>query len=261
MVTGGLPEDGEARLGPVMLPAGRRVIPHEVPGEPVAWVTTEAVFYPGLKWSELSDMREQTGLVPVVLADDPGPDFGGLFFYAPDDVSQADHLDPAQVVAALWGDRTSPDDDEVWAAEYAPFSAQFPGLAPPGDAPLSKAQLLEVISALPAARIGLVPARRPADVLPTVGWVGPDCQYPDNLSIAAILRSWEDRFGARLLRIGPGAEIQLLVERPPRSLQSAQRIAAEHFAFCDECGGQGLRQVGEIAASLLGAPTWTFWWD
>ena len=75
-----------------------------------------------------------------------------------------------------------------------------------------------------------------------------------------MLRSWEDRFGARLLDIG-FAEIRLLVDRPPRSLEAAQRIAAEHFAFCDECGGQGLRDISSIAVSLVNAPIWTFWWD
>jgi hypothetical protein len=80
------------------------------------------------------------------------------------------------------------------------------------------------------------------------------------LPTAAVLRSWKARFGARLLTIGPD-RIQLLAERPPRTVTAAQRLAAEHFAFCNECGGQGLRYVAAIAASLEGAPLWTFWWD
>ena len=82
------------------------------------------------------------------------------------------------------------------------------------------------------------------------------------LAVPAVLRSWEDRFGARLLEIG-FAEIRLLVQRPPRSLEAAQRIAAEHYAFadeCDECGG--VSYVAEITASLLNHPAvWQFWWD
>jgi hypothetical protein len=57
------------------------------------------------------------------------------------------------------------------------------------------------------------------------------------------------------------AQIRLLVERPPRTTEAAQAIAAEHFAFCDECAGQGLRDIPKITASLVNAPTWTFWWD
>lgn len=78
--------------------------------------------------------------------------------------------------------------------------------------------------------------------------------------IAAILRSRENRFGARLLSIGPGAEISLLAHRPPRTLEAAREIAEEHSAFCTECAGQGLR-TGRDAPALLNAPVWTFWWD
>ena len=78
--------------------------------------------------------------------------------------------------------------------------------------------------------------------------------------IPAVVRSWEDRFGARLLRVG-FAEINLLVDNPPRSIGHAQCIAAEHFAFCDECAGDGLSDIPGIAAGLMKTPIWTFWWD
>jgi len=51
----------------------------------------------------------------------------------------------------------------------APFTKQFPGLAPPQDTPLSPEQLDAAVDSLPPARIGLVPARRGADVLPLIG--------------------------------------------------------------------------------------------
>jgi hypothetical protein len=60
--------------------------------------------------------------------------------------------------------------------------------------------------------------------------------------------------------VGPGAQIRLLVERPPRSTEAAQRVAAEHFAFCDESAGQGLHDIPGIAASLVNASVWTCWW-
>jgi len=43
-----------------------------------------------------------------------------------------------------------------------------------------------------------------------------------------MLRSWEDRFGARLIDVG-FADLRLLVERPPRTLEAAQRLAAEQW--------------------------------
>jgi Domain of unknown function (DUF4253) len=261
MATDSLPEEGELRVGAVMLPAGRRVVPMDGPGDPVAWVTTQPVPDAGRVWSALWDVHEQTGLVPVLLTDsEKDEDF---FFYDPADLSALDHLDAAAVLAEGWERRMPSDDEEdsdYLAAIRGPFSSQFPGLAPREDTVLSMAQLHEALRSLPAAPIGLVPAARPADVLPTVGWTTTD-QFQTPLPIAAVLRSWEARFGARLLTVGPGAQIRLLVERPPRTAEAAQAIAAEHFAFCDECAGQGLRDIRKITASLVDAPTWTFWWD
>lgn len=261
MDTDSLPQEGELRLGAVMLPAGRRVVPMEAPGEPVAWVTTKPVPDAGLAWSALSDAHQQTGLVPILLTGSEKDE--DYFFYSPADLAALDHLDVTEVLAERW-ERRMPADDEVdsdfLAAMRGPFSSQFPGLAPGEDTRLSMAQIHEALRSLPAAPIGLVPAARPADVLPTVGWSTTD-QFQTPLPIAAILRSWEARFGARLLTVGPGAQIRLLVERPPRTTEAAQAIAAEHFAFCDECAGQGLRDIPKITASLVNAPTWTFWWD
>ena len=89
------------------------------------------------------------------------------------------------------------------------------------------------------------------------------------LAISAVLRSWEDRFGARLLQIGFD-RIRLLVERPPRTADAALRLAAEQHVFCDECQhgkGEmgtdlpGLDTVPGLAQWVLATPAWTFWWD
>jgi hypothetical protein len=133
----------------------------------------------------------------------------------------------------------------------------FPGLAPVTGGNLSSAARTAALRSLRPARIGLVAARRPADVLATVGWTCfDDPAYEDGIPnavwIGAVLRSWEDRFGARLVAIGPRAEIRLLAQRPPRTLEAAAKIAQEHSAFCTECAGQGLRTVREIAP-VLGA--------
>jgi Domain of unknown function (DUF4253) len=258
MATDTLPEEGELRLGAVMLPPGRRIVPKEGPGEPVAWVTTQPVPDPGRVWSALSDAHLETGLVPIVLTD--GEKDEDFFFSAPDDLAGLDRLDAASVLGTLWeGGAGEGEDGDWWTAMLAPFSSQFPGLAPPGDSKLSMAECQQILGSLPPAPIGLVPARRPADVLPTVGWRTAD-RFQTSLPIAAVLRSWEARFGARLLDVGPGAQIRLLVERPPHSTEAAQRVAAEHFAFCDECAGQGLHDISGIAASLVDAPVWTCWW-
>jgi hypothetical protein len=93
-----------------------------------------------------------------------------------------------------------------------------------------------------------------------IGWSGYMNRTPGILQVASVLRSWEDRFGARLLRIG-FAQISLLATRPPRDLGSVQLLAAEHYVFCNECGGLGLSDISSITRYLIASPVWTFWWD
>jgi hypothetical protein len=145
-------------------------------------------------------------------------------------------------------------------ALYLPFDRQFPGLAPPEQTQLLPAGRQQALD-LASARIGLVAADRPADIPAAIGWLGLTNLPLDHslLGLCAVLRSWEDRFGAVLIDVG-FADLRLLVQRPPRSLQAAERIAAEHFALADECT-EGNRTVSSIAASLVDAPIWTFWWD
>ena len=139
----------------------------------------------------------------------------------------------------------------------APFCARFPGVAPAVEEELDLELMPRAVFQYTRdARIGLVPAARPADILPRLGWC---TQSITGSELAAVLRSWEDRFGARLLEVGFD-EIRLLVSRPPQTLEAAQRIAAEHFAFADEAH-KGPGYVSEIARAILNNPFWDFWWD
>ena len=270
----GLPDAGELRIGSVTLPSGKRITARYGSGEPMAWATLQPVPDAGRVWAALSDAHAETGLVPILLKGlDESTDrpWDAEEFEDPADVTKLERMDAVSVLRQMWDDTAyevgfeddEEDEDEEVVAMRAPFSKQFPGLAPRADEPLTQDQLGAVLGSLPAARIGLVPANRPADVLPLLGWSGAVNYMDTALPIAAVLRSWEERFGARLLEVG-FAEIRLIVQRPPRNYEDAQRLAAEQFAFCDECslGGQvGLSDVGSISNGLVNAPIWGFWWD
>jgi hypothetical protein len=258
-----LPAEGRLQLGKVALPPGRQV--RGFGGSAVAWVTRRAVPDAGRVWAALSAAHPGTGLVPflaVSLPSDNRRPWDTGEFWATADPALLDGMDAAAVLADMWDGEMPSDEEEAedsWPAQMrAPFSRQFPGLAPPGDTPLTLAEADTVLGALGAARIGLVPAARSADVLPLLGWTPSD--QSDALPIAAVMRSWEDRFGARLLRVG-FAEISVLAARPPRETRHAQNLAAEQMVFCDECAGQGLSDVPSITGALLASPIWTFWWD
>ena len=104
-----------------------------------------------------------------------------------------------------------------------------------------------------------MPAQRQADVLACLGWQGA-VNSRLTADITAVLRSWEDRFGARLMEVG-FADIRLLVSRPPCTLEAALPIAAEHVAFSEEAHGGLPPAVGEIARAIVANPFWDFWWD
>ena len=66
-------------------------------------------------------------------------------------------------------------------------------------------------------------------------------------------------YEARLIDVGY-ADLRLFVERPPRTLAAAQRLAAEQVVLGGDCTGGG-RGIPGIAARLVNGPIWTFWWD
>ena len=268
MDDGVLPDDGEGWICSVPLPAGRRHRSED--GEQlVAWVTEGPVTDPGGLWSALSEARPDSGLVPVLLTAGSPPDgqpadeLPSFGFCRPAEVSRMDRMSAEQLLADNWAHARF---DDLAATSRAPFGATFPGLAPAESERLTMAQLANAVAALPPAYLGLVVAVQPADVPAIVGWSvfgsdtpgGPDARA---LKVSAVLRSWEARFGARLLSLGPGAEFRVMIERPPRTLETAQSVAAEHLAFADECGGRSGWSVRELAGRLIAEPLWQFRWN
>ncbi|MFJ9041237.1 DUF4253 domain-containing protein [Streptomyces sp. NPDC102406] len=183
--------------------------------------------------------------------------------------SPADH-NAEDLLARWWRDYTVIDDDQLDADERsavtAPFGRTWPGLAP---APPSARHADEIadeyahvfLTENPHARLGLVEASRGADVLATVGWLGALNYDNDSATFAAVLRAWEDRFGARVVGIG-FSTLHLGVAAPPADIEDALAIAAEHFAFCPDNIWQGSHpDLVTYAEGLIDVNCWEFWWD
>lgn len=183
-----LPEDGALRLGPVTLPAGqRRALTRPAdprirvmdarPGDPVVWLTRRPVRKPGKVWWELSRACAGMGLVPFLadtMRSEPRRpwDAGLGDFCDPEDVTLIDDLDPAGILRQRWdwqlpavADHEPEDwyqeDWQIFEAQAAPFSREFPGLAPAVSQPLEPGLVQERLSMLRPRRIGLVVADRP----------------------------------------------------------------------------------------------------
>ena len=205
-----VPDEGELRLGTVRLPAGRPLRLEDDADEPVAWITETAVPEPGPLWSALTALHGQTGLVPILAPAGRGDDLE-VSCYDPADVAQLDRVDAAAMLEHLWRDslpepwQTGPkwEEEREWAEEMTdPFTTQYPGLAPAMGTALPADVLEAALREFSASRIALIPADRPADVLPVLGWCPGNWNscfpVPSPVGFAAVMRSWEERFGAPL---------------------------------------------------------------
>lgn len=88
------------------------------------------------------------------------------------------------------------------------------------------------------------------------GWNA--CPFADLQS--AVLRDWEQRYGAQLIVVGPDT-LELTVERPPTTREEALKLAEEQYYFCSDIVDQGVGTIENLAAALLNGKTWFFWWD
>ncbi|MEU1270312.1 DUF4253 domain-containing protein [Streptomyces sp. NPDC005799] len=238
------------------LPAGR-LVDETTEGpwhEPLLWLAEEQAT-PGA-WARLLGAAPRVGLLPVLL--DVGGGQGGPegWELMPGESSYPGDHDADEVLAELWDE--DPPEDEHW-----------PGLAPsPVPAADPDERAAEVADSLTEGRpwfkephLALVPARRSADIPAAVGWSGPVNYEEDVARLCAVLRSWEDRFGTRVVALGFD-HLAVSVAAPPADLAEAEAVAAEHYAFCPYTV---LVDTGDTLTSyaqkLLGERVWHFWWD
>lgn len=256
------------------LPPGRLVRANEEQSdETPLWLSDEPVAAEA--WSGMWERRAETGLWPLVL--DSSPSWGGEFRpwaggeLWPGPVERIAEVDAGGLLAEWWADYAAPDEDDddvrVRQQIVAPFeTAQWPGLAAAitseQDADAFAHEYGEVLLSFSGeARLGLVAARSGAEALVAVGWAGP-ANYGSTFKFAAVVASWEERFGARVVGL-TGDTLQLSVAAPPTTIEEALRVAAEHFAFCPDNVWQGKAPctLAAYAERLVNAEGWHFWWD
>lgn len=260
------PADGAVVAG-VKLPPGARPMPKEAFLHPARAVKTSPLWVsaapiPDVKAlvAPLIAAFPKTGLWPVVLESFDGeprrPWLDGEF-----DPSGAGDLaqDAAGALAWLWDNVRPDEDDDEGMAAVAPFARTFPGLAARTPGAPNDGRVAEVIGRLEGS-LGLAAVTRPADFVAAVGWLGPLNHMQDMGMLAAVLRSWEDRFDAYVVGVGADT-LSIAVGRPPRDPAHAKAIAAEHFAVCSGIVYQGEGSIEAYAGAILNAPAWSLWWD
>jgi hypothetical protein len=269
------------------LPPGQLVAPDSRcsprwTGGPVYWVSQQPLADAPQQWARLQAIQDRTGLRPLLLG---GPDDQ----LEPCDPGAIDALDAETILLREWHAVArlrqqglfDPAYHRVRVAETpagvklppydpGPPFATWPGLAPPGaagrdpDVVARQVVAAKVLARLPPVLahqvyLGLVPAARSADI-PALMGSSVAVNYLGVAELSAVLRAWEQRFGARVVAITDA--LYLSVAAPPRTWEHAEQLALEHYLLCtdtvaDEGGGTFLGYV----ARILGAELWRFWWD
>jgi hypothetical protein len=269
---GTLPGLSDVSFGTVKLPPGRLVTPQPAfeagrfsasERTPALWVTEERVADMRPLWGEVASSFAQHGLWPLVLESlddehDDRPWLAGEL--RPSRSSSPDDHDAGRVLEEQWL-RVVPSAKETPAAfeRLKPFGRTFPGLSP-ATVGAGGLAVLAAIAGPRKGRLGLVPVLRPADVPSALGWYGPVNHYEDMGKLSAVLRSWEERFGAYVIGMGFDT-LTLAVQRPVKTLDHAVKIAAEHLAMCPDNVYQGAGSIIAYAKTLVDKYTWNFWWD
>jgi hypothetical protein len=258
---------------PQSLPSGRGV----PAGSPVLWYADEIRYAPLLDmWTRAQRQQDTTGLRPILCyTDDDHP--RSL------DLAEVTAVDLETELEQGWREyrrrqlaRLSappepmdcPEDVEPWEDDPGAPYDRWPGLAP-ATLPASGADPDEAARSALAhllrhgwydtagASLGLVAAARSADIPAVIGW---RAEAPLPL-FCALLRSWEDRFGARVLA-AIGATLYVSVACPPRTQEQADLVALEHLlTTADNIVNDPPTPFPRYAASLIDAPVWSFWWD
>lgn len=244
------------------LPSGRLVSPAGYPGaEPLLWVS--AVPASAGAWTELAASHAVTGLWPVLLEGLTDDDVTRPWLEGEFAPTEWRALDTAAVAEFLAGDFADAFEDDEEFPDGAPA---WPGLSPalvPLADPASVAAVLadELLTHGPHRHLGLVRAERGADVLAELGWLGATNHDADPGTLSSVLRSWEDRFGARVVAMGFDT-LFVSVAAPPSDVAEAFPVAAEHLGLCyDAVFQDGPGDLEGYASELVGVGVWRFWWD
>ncbi|GAA3984158.1 DUF4253 domain-containing protein [Actinomadura viridis] len=252
------------RTLPVGLPDGEVVWPdpgypqHQAVLRPAFWISDEPVG--GELWARLRARHPESGLWPLLLDETDQPWAAGQV--APEPVADVANYAPGAFMYEVWGDwseQASEDDID----DLAPFGLHCPGPAEPGhllEDPGTVADRHARVLARREHSLGLVAVDRGADALAAIGWQGALNHNEWTAPLAAVVRSWEDRFGARVIGLGFNT-LELSVAAPPVTTRHAVHVAAEHWAFCPDILFQGPGTLTGYAEEIRGKTWWSFWWD
>jgi hypothetical protein len=243
--SGSVPSARRPTIAGVRLPPGHRA-PDSLPSY---WISDQPLEACGAAAGEIAEGFAETGLWPLLWPWDEDP---VAYLSQPFEPERVDAIDVEAVLRRGW---------ELLAAHPAglvePVGPRFPGLAAgsPVD-PEPRRDPFELAGLTDApARLMVVPCNRPADCVALIGGLAVEV---DPAEISAVIRSWEERFGAVLVRVEPSFAT-LAITAPPTTPGLALGVAAEQFAFCPPDAVEP-GSLQRHASLLPTAPAWPVAW-
>lgn len=239
-----LPGDGAATVGGVSLPAGRVIITSD---QRLTWITDSVVPGTGAVWLQLLAASADTGLYPIIVRNDDQKDGWWNEQLFPNQ--------PAEIPNMKLEDALS----EAGEFNFDP-PRTFTALAPASSGTADEAAADAAITGLPDGRIALVQSTRGGDALSFMGWTG-NATYGPTESMSLAANSWAERYGARVVAVGPNS-LTLAIANPPATSAEAAALTAEMVLLDPdlETGGAPIPVVA-TGDGLLTLRLWTFWWS
>lgn len=196
-------------------------------------------------WKLLYARRRETGLYPLLLE-------------YPDD-----QLEPVGGGHGADADAASYFRSE-WTQDSWPSFTEWPGLAPAVVMTDVDGRAVEVATAVVrdgrARCLALVEVERGADAPAALNWRGM-MNHMTAQELSGVLRSWEDRFGLRVVGFGHGT-LYVSVAAQPTDLHQARVLAAEHYLACPDIFYEDPDlDWPTYHEGLMKRREWRFWWD
>jgi hypothetical protein len=163
-------------------------------------------------------------------------------------------LESEKVDAAAWLEQRRRGDEDAYALE--PGAWPHEARAAPG-----LSVHLQVLSGQPKKNVllALFPTPRSWETPAHMRYGGWNECPPAPVHVA-LHKRWHQAFGADIACMSSDV-IECTVARPPATREAALALAREQFLYCPDIVHQGTQTLESLAATLLGARTWYFWWD
>jgi hypothetical protein len=204
--------------------------------------------------AELDRIRTQyltTGIYPILIGDAEDKE---RMFDAADESNPSESLQFSQTINPTdWFAKRRELDPEAYQADEGDWLNQ-----------VSKMGIithLDIRTRKPKKEVFIAQLKleAPWEAFAHLGW-GNWNECPAAAEHCAIQRYWASQYLSEVVSI-TGDVVQCAVSRPPTDRDTALKLAREQYVYCADIVDQGVESVAALAASLLNAKFWYFWWD